>query len=162
MQDSSSFFKSKYNRFPREGVILAIDYGDWRIGLARSDYSQKFAFSGECIQLNRNKNYQDNWEHFISIISETITEYDVQGVVVGLPLNMDGSIGDPALKVLQFAEFLEAQTMLPVRVHDERLSTYEAKHRAGSAGTANLDNLAAQIILEGYLGIPNSSYLSFS
>ncbi len=84
-------------------------------------------------------------------------EWDAAAIVVGLPLNMDGSHGEQARKALRCIAALRKSTGLPVIPWDERLSTVEAQSRLRTAGTkpsrnkGRLDSAAAAIILEAWL-----------
>jgi putative holliday junction resolvase len=130
--------------------LLGLDVGDRRIGVAVSDPTGLLATPVD-VYTRRGKT-QD-----LSHLSTLASEYEVQGVVVGLPVNMSGTEGPQAVKVRDFAEALAAQG-LDVLLWDERLSTVEAERRMAEAGrkrrrgtVMRSDAEAAAVILETYL-----------
>ena len=90
-------------------------------------------------------------------IEELIVEYDVKEIVLGLPLNMDGTEGERAALSLEFKDKLERRTGLPVHMWDERLTTVEAIEIMDADGIKPkdrekyVDMIAARVILEGYM-----------
>lgn len=90
-------------------------------------------------------------------LKRLLAEEDVERLVVGLPLNMDGSVGPKAKAVLAFKERLEKEWGVPVDTWDERLTTaqaHAAMRQAGLSGrqrTQRVDAVAAQILLQSYL-----------
>lgn len=90
-------------------------------------------------------------------IEELVSEYQVETIVLGYPKNMNNTIGERALKSLEFKEMLERRTGLPVVMWDERLTTIEANRTLMESGVRrenrkeHLDQLAAIFILQGYL-----------
>ena len=126
--------------------IMAIDYGDQRIGLAVSDLLGMMA--GEAWTMER-----------ASLrIAEEAKSREVGTLVLGLPKNMDGTEGPRAEKSREFKALLEKDTGLPVVLWDERRSSIEAHailHAAGKKERLHrktVDAVAASLILEGYLG----------
>jgi putative Holliday junction resolvase len=91
------------------------------------------------------------------VLRKVAEEYEVTQVVVGLPLHMDGTEGDSARLARGFARKLEDTLHLPVALHDERLSTFEAEGRLRAQGLrareqrAVIDAEAAAVILQGWL-----------
>ena len=130
--------------------IMAIDYGDARIGLAVSDLLGMFC--GEAWTME-----EWNRERASKRIAEEAAKRDVCTLVLGLPKNMDGSEGPRAEKSRAFAALLEADSGLTVVLWDERRSSIEAHailHAAGKKERAHrgtVDAVAASLILEGYL-----------
>ncbi len=131
--------------------ILSLDVGEKRIGIALSDPSGTIA-QGLRLYATTGSRARD-----IAAIGALVREFEVSRVVVGLPKNLDGSMGPKAQEMVRFAESLERATGVPVDLWDERFSTDEAhrifdmasvkrKKRRGS-----IDVMAAQIILQGYL-----------
>ena len=120
--------------------VLALDYGTARIGCAVSDPSGTLARPVAVIEP------ADARE-----VARVAGELEAERVVVGLPLNMDGTEGAQAEATRAFCEQLEAALDVPVEVYDERLTTRmaQASRRAG-AGAAE-DSLAAAHLLEAYL-----------
>lgn len=131
--------------------IMAIDYGDARIGLAVSDLLGMLC--GEAWTME-----EWNMERAARRISEEAGKRDVERLILGLPKNMDGSEGPRAKKSRQFKALLERESGLPVTLWDERRSTIEAHailHAGGKKEKKhrrNVDAVAASLILEGYLG----------
>jgi putative holliday junction resolvase len=99
---------------------LAIDLGTKRIGLAISDSGGKFATPYEVLEVA-------SAQHAIDEILKLITEEDVQRAVVGLPLNMDGSIGSAAQQVIEWSKSLSHR--VEIVFVDERLSSFDAEQR---------------------------------
>ena len=131
--------------------IMAIDYGDARIGLAVSDLLGMIC--GEAWTME-----EWNMERASKCISEEAKKRDVGTLVLGLPKNMDGSEGPRAEKSRTFRELLMADSGLPVVLWDERRSSIEAHailHAGGKKEKQHrktVDAVAASLILEGYLG----------
>ena len=131
--------------------VMAIDYGDARIGLAVSDLLGTLC--GEAWTME-----EWNMERASRRIAEEAAKREVSTLVLGLPKNMDGSEGPRAEKSRQFRELLLADSGLPVVLWDERRSSIEAHailHAAGKKEKQHrrtVDAVAASLILEGYLG----------
>ena len=131
--------------------IMAIDYGDQRIGLAVSDLLGMLC--GEAWTMN-----EWDMERASKRISEEAAARAVGTLVLGLPKNMDGSEGVRAEKSREFKAMLERDSGLPVVLWDERRSSIEAHailHAAGKKEKQHrktVDAVAASLILEGYLG----------
>ena len=130
--------------------ILSVDYGDSRTGLALSDPSGLLAQGIGCI-------HEKGMRTVAKQVAQTAKEKDAGKIVVGLPINMDGSEGFRAEKVRVFVDLLKEETDLPIDFYDERLSTMQA-HRImnmtetfGKKRKENVDTLSAQIILQDYL-----------
>ena len=131
--------------------IMAIDYGDQRIGLAVSDLLRMLC--GEAWTMN-----EWDMERASKRIAEEAAAREVGTLVLGLPKNMDGSEGVRAEKSREFKAMLERDSGLPVVLWDERRSSIEAHailHAAGKKEEQHrktVDAVAASLILEGYLG----------
>ncbi|MGD0228919.1 MAG: Holliday junction resolvase RuvX [Syntrophorhabdales bacterium] len=131
--------------------ILALDIGERRIGTALSDPGGRIA-QGLKILVASGSRAGD-----VSAIGELIHQFDVSLVVVGLPKNLDGSIGPKAQGVAALAEAIREATGIPVELWDERFSTAEAHRVLDMASVKRkkrketIDIMAAQIILQGYL-----------
>jgi len=129
--------------------VLAIDYGERRIGLAVSD-PLRIAAHGMPTMENRSP------EEVMDSLRRIVDELSIEEIVVGLPLNMDGSEGEQAAKARSFAERLKPLGR-PVRLLDERLTTERAHRAMREAGLSRkkrrrrADRLAAQFILQSYL-----------
>ena len=130
--------------------ILGIDYGHKRLGLALSDEGETLASPLAVYQ-------RRDLDRDLAFLAQLVEEKEVGRIVVGLPRNMDGSLGEMAQKVLAFVDTLKKKTHLPVDTFDERLSTAEAERVLIQANLSrkrrkNLkDSLAAVLILQGYL-----------
>jgi putative Holliday junction resolvase len=134
---------------------LAIDLGTRRVGLALSDEGGKFATPVDVLTVN-------SPDQAVAPILEVIRKEGVQRLVVGLPLNMDDSVGDAARKTAAWARGLSAASGIPVVFVDERLSSFAAEQRlaerkrGGERMTRGdkkqrLDALAAAGFLQEYL-----------
>ncbi len=131
--------------------VMAIDYGDARIGLAVSDLTGLICGEAWTMQ-------EWNMERASQRITEEAKLRDVGTLVLGLPKNMDGTEGPRAEKSRAFKELLEKDSGLPVVLWDERRSSVEAHailHANGKKEKKHrqtVDAVAASLILEGYLG----------
>ena len=129
--------------------VLGIDYGDRRIGLAVSDPGAVIACG-----LPTLKNGGE--AEVIAAIRRLVEQYEIAEIVVGLPRNMDDSLGPQAQKTMRFAETLKALGR-EVRLVDERLTTEQARRAMTEAGLSRgeqhrrVDRVAAQLILQIYL-----------
>ncbi len=130
--------------------VMAIDYGDQRIGLAVSDPTGLLCGEAWTMQ-------EWNAERASRRIAEEAARREVGTLVLGLPKNMDGSEGARAEISRAFAALLEADSGLPVVLWDERRSSIEAHailHAAGKKEKVHrktVDAVAASLILQGYL-----------
>ena len=131
--------------------IMAIDYGDTRIGLAVSD--ETATLCGEAWTLS-----ERSAERAADTIIYEAEKRGVVAFVLGYPKNMDGTLGPRAQKSEAFKALLEERSSIPVTLWDERRTTIAA-HEILSAGgkkmkqhKKNVDAVAASLILEGYLG----------
>jgi len=130
--------------------IMGLDFGKKTIGVAISDENSITAQPLKTImRASRNKDMQE--------LKGIIRAFDVSSVVVGLPVNMDGTYGPQSETVLKFIETVKAETGLPVVPWDERLSTM-AVNKVLIEGDISrkkrkevVDKLAASYILQGYL-----------
>jgi putative Holliday junction resolvase len=130
--------------------VLGIDYGDRNIGLAISD---KLFIAAHAIGRYQAKNRKADALYF----KDLVKQHQVSKIVIGLPLQMDGSEGTMAEKTREFARWLEKILELPVVFWDERLTTREALqvlHQQKMNGRKKKelkDQVAATIILSNYL-----------
>lgn len=130
--------------------IMAIDYGDVRIGIAISDLTRTIANGLEnYVRIDLEKDV----EHIIALAKEN----NVKVVVFGLPYNMDGTESNQTLKTKDFAKIIEEKSGLKVDFQDERLTSLMAERMLINADVSRakrktvLDKLSATIILEDYL-----------
>ncbi|MBQ7004915.1 MAG: Holliday junction resolvase RuvX [Clostridia bacterium] len=131
-------------------VILSVDYGDARTGIAVCDRMQLLASPVTVI----NQNYAPK---VIAEIKELVRKHKAERIVVGLPKNMNGSEGERAEKCKDFAKALSEETGIETVMWDERLTTVSA-HRAlnvtnvtGKKRKGIVDAVSAVMILEDYL-----------
>ena len=133
--------------------ILGLDYGSRTVGVAVSDPLGLTAQGVETIWRDK----ENHRRRTLVRIEEIIEEYSVTEIVLGYPKNMNNSVGERALKSLEFRQMLERRTGLPVVMWDERLSTAEAERTLMEAQVRRenrkqyLDQMAAVLILQGYL-----------
>jgi len=130
--------------------LLGLDLGSERIGVAVSD-ELGWTAQGLCV-LRRQGGKRD-----LDKIARLVEEQKAEAVVLGLPLNMDGTEGPQAQRTRRFAAALEAHLGLEVRLWDERLTTWEAEGILKEAGVRGprrrqvVDKLAATLILKSYM-----------
>ena len=127
---------------------LGIDYGERRMGLALCDPGETLV-SPLCVVEGR--------ERFIRAVTDLIRTDRIEALVIGLPINMDGSRGFQAQRVQAFADQLAREVAIPILFQDERLSSYAARERLGGLDLSRdkkrrlLDAVAAAQILEAFL-----------
>ncbi|MCI8388733.1 MAG: Holliday junction resolvase RuvX [Clostridiales bacterium] len=130
--------------------ILGVDFGDTRTGLAVSDTLGMLANGIGYV----NSTYIVKTAE---LVAEKAREYKAARIVIGLPINMNGTLGPRAEHVKEFAELLKEQIDLPIEFFDERCSTMAAHQilnmtdTRGKKRKASVDTLSAQIILQNYL-----------
>ena len=131
--------------------ILGIDFGDGRIGVAVSDPLGWTAQGLETIQ------WKDSMRRPAEKIKELADRYGAEKIILGLPKNMNGTLGPSAEKALEFGELLSKTTGLEVIKWDERLTTVAAQRAMLEADLSRskrkkiVDKIAATYILQGYL-----------
>ncbi len=133
--------------------IMGLDYGDATMGVAMSDETLLIAQPLETIRRENANQMRKTYRR----IEQLIEEYDVKTIVLGLPLNMNGTKGTRAIICESIGEDLKRRTGIDVIMWDERLTTVEA-HEILDAAELNykdkakvVDKIAAAIILQGYL-----------
>ncbi len=131
-------------------LTMGLDVGDRRLGVALSD--PEGVLASELTTISSKGEEAD-----LEAILDLARQHGVERIVVGLPLSMDGSIGQQAEKVLAFSRVLTERAHIPVDHWDERLSTVAADRAMMEAGLkltkrkARRDSLAAAIMLQTYL-----------
>ncbi|MBP9999740.1 MAG: Holliday junction resolvase RuvX [Proteobacteria bacterium] len=139
-----------FKDFPRSGRVIGIDWGARRTGVAITDESRTFVFVRPVIVSN---GVDDLIDKLVKIISSE----KIVGVVVGLPLRMDGSESDTTKKVREFADVLAKKIDEPVVMLDETLSSASAQDGMGRVRRVDikekLDSESARVILENALSI---------
>ncbi len=132
---------------------LGLDFGSKTVGVAISDPLLMSASGLEIIRRDRESKIRKT----LSRIDEIIKEYDVDEIVLGLPMNMDDTEGERCRKTREFGENLERRTGLKVNYFDERLSSFEAHEILDECGIKSVnhkefvDEVAAMVILQGFL-----------
>lgn len=130
-----------------------MDYGSKTVGVAVSDALGLTAQPVETIT----RKEENKLRRTLARIEELVQEYGAERIVLGLPKNMNDSIGERAEKTLEFKEMVEKRTGLPVIMWDERLTTWSADLVLQESGVrredrkAYIDQIAAVFILRGYL-----------
>ena len=133
--------------------IMGLDYGSKTVGVAISDALQITAQGIEIIR----RHQENKLRRTLARIEELAVEYEVEKIVLGLPKNMNDTMGERAEKSLAFQEMLERRTGLPVEMWDERLTTNAAEQILIESGVRRenrksvIDKIAAVLILQGYL-----------
>lgn len=131
-------------------LLLGFDYGTKQIGVAVGQ-----AVTGQARELCvlKAQNGVPDWDQ----VARLVSEWQPDAIVVGLPLNMDGTPSEMSERALRFARRLQGRFNLPVHTHDERLTTFEAKgqrlHQGQRGGYRErpVDALAAALLLESWL-----------
>ncbi len=132
--------------------MLALDLGEKRIGVAVSDALNIIAQSVGTIERKGIKSD-------LKRIQELAQEYDAGRLIVGLPLNMDGTKGKSAKYAVDFVNKIKKEMQIEVEMIDERLTTAQGERILLEADVSrskrrkNLDKIAAQLILQNYLDL---------
>lgn len=133
--------------------IMGLDYGSKTVGVAISDSLLLTAQGIETIE----RKEENKLRKTLARIEALVKEYEVEKIVLGLPLNMNDTIGERAEKTLEFKAMLERRTGLEVILWDERLTTIEAEQILIESNVRRedrkkyIDKIAAGFILQGYL-----------
>lgn len=129
---------------------MGLDVGDKTIGVALSD--PMFLIANPLVTIKRKKASLD-----INRLVELINEYDVEKIVVGLPKNMNNSIGPQSMKVMSFVDLLKKQTDREIVYQDERMTTLQSERVLIDMDVRrenrkeHIDKIAASFILQTYL-----------
>ena len=140
-------FKNKLSGGSR---LLGIDLGTKRIGIAISDYNQKVATPLQILDKSKQGILIDELESIIA-------EYDIRGIIIGNPINMDGTYGKSSQSAKDIAINISNKIDIPVSLWDERLSTVGAFNLSSeldinvSKREKDIDKFAAAFILQGAL-----------
>ena len=133
--------------------IMGFDFGSKTVGVAISD---PLLITAQGIEIIRRKE-ENKLRQTLARIEELIEEYEVKEIVLGLPKNMNDTLGPRVDLTLEFKEKLERRTGLPVHTWDERLTTVSADRTMMEAGIRRenrkeyVDKIAAVLILQGFL-----------
>lgn len=137
---------------------MGLDFGSKTVGVALSD---PLLITAQGLEIIRRKE-ENKLRQTLARIEELVLEYQVETIVLGLPKNMNDTMGDRAEKSLEFKEMLERRTGLIVELWDERLTTVAADKVMMEAGIRRedrkdyVDSIAASFILQGYLDFLNN------
>ena len=140
-------FKNKLSSGSR---LLGIDLGTKRIGIAISDYNQKIATPLQTLDKSKQGKLIDE-------LKSIITENDIKGIIIGNPINMDGTYGKSSQSAKDIAINISNKIDIPVSLWDERLSTVGAFNLSSeldinvSKREKDIDKFAAAFILQGAL-----------
>ena len=140
-------FKNKLSSGSR---LLGIDLGTKRIGIAISDYNQKVATPLQTLDKSKQGK-------LIDALESIVTEYDIKGIIIGNPINMDGTYGKSSQSAKDTAINISNKIDIPVSMCDERLSTVGAFNLSSeldinvSKREKDIDKFAAAFILQGAL-----------
>lgn len=133
--------------------IMACDYGSKTIGIAMSD---PLGWTAQGIEIIRRQE-ENNLVASMERIRALIREYGVEKIVVGLPKNMNNTMGERVEQVMRFVNRLQREVEIPVETWDERLSTMGAERTLLEADLSRakrkkvIDKMAAAYFLQGYL-----------
>ena len=133
--------------------LLGLDYGSKTVGVAVSD---PLGIGASAVEIIRREK-EGHLRRTLKRIEELVRQYEAEAIVLGYPLNMNGTAGDRAEKTLEFKEKLEARLPIPVFLCDERLTTVEAEEIMALNGIRqadykeHVDMIAAQVILEDWM-----------
>jgi putative Holliday junction resolvase len=137
----------------RGGRIMGLDFGSKTVGVAVSD---ALLLTAQGVEIIRRKS-ENKLRRTLARIEELAGQYQVTEIVLGLPRNMNYTVGDRALRTVEFREMLIRRTGLPVILWDERLTTVAADRLMMETGIRRenrkeyVDEIAAMLILQGYL-----------
>lgn len=130
----------------KQGRLLALDLGSKRVGLAVCDELRISIRPVSTIE-------RRNWKALLSEIRKQIESFEARGLVIGLPLNLDGTEGEAAAEARSLAVKFALSLTVPVYLQDERLTSEEAKSRLATIQKApgEIDSAAAALILRDFL-----------
>lgn len=142
---------SNFNDFPRQGRIFAIDWGARRIGMAVSDDTRNFVFIRPILHIDKSN------KSVPILIADIIKKENVVGVVIGLPIRLDGTESDTTAKVREFARNLSCYVDVPIIFIDETLTSLTAQEDMGKKDVSDiknsLDSESARVILENAISV---------
>ena len=139
---------------------LGLDLGTRSLGLSISDETRTIASTLKTIKFNEN-----DFNYLLEELSKVLKEFEISKLVLGLPLNMNNSLGYRCEETLEFKKLLENKFNIEVALQDERLTTVEATNYMLQADISRkkrkkkIDALAANIILQTYLDKENGGKL---
>ncbi len=130
--------------------LLALDPGEKRVGVAISD---ELWITVRPLPFLR----RTNWKQLLGAVADLLQHYDAQALVIGLPLNLDGTEGNAAKEARRLARNFELSLKVPVYLQDERLTSREAEESLRAAGHSSkdfhqyVDSESAAIILRDFI-----------
>jgi putative Holliday junction resolvase len=142
--------KEFFSLVPKTGVLLGLDMGKAKIGIAISDTNRIISSP---IDTYQRRNMSKDLGH----LGKFCTDNEVEGIIIGLPLELDGSENENCELVRNFANKLNKKTILPILLKDERMSTASATRALSETGMTRKkresldDKVAASIILQSVL-----------
>lgn len=140
-------------------TLLGFDFGTGNIGVA---VGQVITRTATALKPLKARDGIPDWQQ----LAQLIDEWQPDAVVVGIPLNMDGSVSEMARRARKFGQRIHGRFNLPFYEADERLSSFEAKDWAGKLGhrghykSKPVDGMAAQIILESWLNDEHNTLIN--
>ena len=146
---------------PPQGRIIAVDPGTKRCGIAICDELRITTRPLDVID-------RTSWKKLLSIVKQIVSEYDAIALVMGLPLESDGTESEMSAEARRMAQNFGLSLSIPVFLQDERVTSYEAKARLWQRGTdlkttrRLVDSEAAAIILSDFLDRPKAATLPMS
>ncbi len=139
--------------FPSKGRLVALDPGTKKVGVAVCDELQLTVRRVKTIK-------RTSWKKLLSEVSSILEDFDAVGLIVGLPLNSDGSESEMSAEASDMARKFALSLSVPVTLQDERTTTYQARRNLWDRGKSEesvrelVDAEAAALILEDFLSMP--------
>jgi putative holliday junction resolvase len=152
LPDAETSDNSKTRRLNEKpvGRLLALDPGEKRVGVAVSD---ELWITVRPLPFLR----RTNWKQLLGAVADLLQDFDAKALVIGLPLNLDGTEGQAALEARRLARNFELSLKVPVHLQDERLTSREAEESLRAAGYTSdeipqhVDSESAAIILRDFI-----------
>lgn len=147
---------SDLSRLPAAGRVLSLDLGKKRVGAAACDELRIAVRALPVIQ-------RKSWKELLIEVKKLVSELDAVGLVLGLPLNMDGSESENSLDTRRLARNFSLSLAIPVFLQDERLTSVAAEENLRERGVGDedrkglIDSEAAAVILQDFLSILSES-----
>jgi putative Holliday junction resolvase len=149
--DPGTNLETDGSRVPANGRLVAIDLGAKRVGVAVSDEMRMTTTPLPFIE-------RRSWKDLLRRVTSIIGTYDARGLVIGLPLNLDGTEGEAAQEARRLAENFRKSLNVPVFLQDERLTTFATKLEMRANGVQagdieeKVDSESAALILRDFIG----------
>lgn len=153
--NSSQRFNAADEQPEPSGRLVALDLGARRVGVAVSDELQITATPLPFIE-------RRSWKDLLRRVASIIEAYDARGLLIGLPLKLDGSDGDAAQEARRLAENFRRSLNVPVYLQDERLTTFAVEEKMRSEGVRaedienRVDSESAALILRDFMQLARS------